>query len=103
MDFIAGMLEGMGLPGFIAYGAVLGELVASIMIICGIWTRLASVIFVINMIVAIAMAHSSQIFMVDPNTGGWAIELPMLYLMGAVVLCFTGAGKYAITKSTLLD
>lgn len=93
----------MGLPSFIAYGALAAELVASLMIICGVWTRLASVIFAGNMVVAILMAHASQIFSVDPMTGGWAIELPMLYLLGAAVLCFTGAGKYAVTKGTVLD
>src|SRR5574344_2386786 len=98
VSFIGGMLESIGLPAFIAYGALTAELFASLMIIFGTWTRLASVIFVGNMAVAIFMAHSSMIFSIDPMTGGWAIELPMLYLLGAAVLCFTGAGKYAVTK-----
>ena len=55
------------------------------------------------MAVAILMAHLSVIFSVDPMTGGWAIELPMLYLLGAAVLCFTGGGKYALTKGHVTD
>ena len=81
---IEGMLAGMGLPGFIAYFSLAAELLAS-------------------MAVAILMAHLSVIFSVDPMTGGWAIELPMLYLLGAAVLCFTGGGKYALTKGHVTD
>lgn len=103
VGFIGDMLANMGLPSFIAYGALAAELIASLMIVLGVWTRLASIIFAGNMAVAILMAHSSEILTVNPMTGGWAIELPMLYLLGAAVLCLTGAGKYAITKGSVLD
>lgn len=55
VGFIGDMLAAIGLPSFIAYGSLLAELVASLMIICGIWTRLASVVFAGNMVVAILM------------------------------------------------
>ncbi len=103
VGFISGMLEGMGLPGFIAYFSLAAELLCSLMIIAGAWTRAAAIVCAGNMAVAILMAHSGQIFSVDPMTGGWAIELPMLYLLGAVVLIITGAGKYAVTKGGILD
>lgn len=103
VGFISGMLESIGLPGFIAYFSLAAEFLCSLMIIAGVWTRAAALVFAGNMAVAILMAHAAQIFSVDPMTGGWAIELPMLYLMGAVVLIFTGAGKYAVTKGRLLD
>ena len=101
--FIEGMLENIGLPSFIAWFAVGAELVGSLMIIAGVWTRAAAVVMVGNMVVAILMAHWGHIFSVDAATGGWAIELPMLYLLGATVLFFTGAGKYAVTKGSVLD
>lgn len=100
---IQGMLAGMGLPGFIAYFSLAAELLASILIVIGAWTRVASVIMVGNMAVAILMAHLPVLFTVDPTTGGWAIELPMLYLLGAAVLCLTGGGKYAVTKGKVTD
>ena len=97
------MLAGIGLPGFIAYFSLAAELLASVLIVLGAWTRVASVVMVGNMAVAILMVHLSVIFSVDPMTGGWAIELPMLYLLGAAVLCFTGGGKYALTKGHVTD
>ena len=98
VGFIGGMLESMGLPSFIAYGALLAELVASLMIVIGFYTRWAAIVFAGNMAVAILMAHAAQIFSLDPMTGGWAIELPMLYLLGAAALIFTGAGKYSVNE-----
>lgn len=103
IGFIGDMLAAIGLPSFIAYGSLLAELVASLMIICGIWTRLASVVFAGNMVVAILMAHASEMFSLSPMTGGLVIELPLLYLLGAAVLCLTGGGRFAVTKGTVLD
>lgn len=103
VGFIGDMLAAIGLPSFIAYGSLLAELVASLMIICGIWTRLASVVFAGNMVVAILMAHASEMFSLSPMTGGLVIELPLLYLLGAAVLCLTGGGRFAVTNGTVLD
>lgn len=100
---LQGMLAGLGLPGFLAYLSLAAELVASILIVIGAWTRVASAVMVGNMVVAILMAHLPVLFTVDPATGGWAVELPMLYLLGAAVLCLTGGGKYALTKGKVTD
>lgn len=103
VGFIGGMLAQLGLPSFIAYFSLAAELVAAIMIVAGLWTRLAAVIMAGNMVVAILMAHLGTFFTVDPVTGGWAVELPMLYLLGAAALGFTGGGKYAATRSGVLS
>lgn len=103
IDGIAGMLAAIGLPTFIAYGSLLCELVASTMIVLGVWTRAAAAMIAGNMIVAILMAHADVLFSINPATGGWAVELPALYLLGGLALCFTGGGRYALTKGTLLD
>lgn len=103
IDGIGGMLAALGLPTFLAYGALLVELVASAMIVPGLWTRAAATAVAGNMVVAILMAHLSTLFTVDAATGGWAAELPALYLLGALALCFTGAGKYALTHGTIFD
>ncbi|MDR2954484.1 MAG: DoxX family protein [Prevotella sp.] len=96
------MLTGMGLPGFFAYGAYIGEVLASILIIIGFGTRAAALIFAFNMIVAVATAHAGDILTLSPQ-GGWAIELPALYFFGAIALAFTGGGKYALSNKYLWD
>lgn len=99
---IGGMLTAMGLPSFIAYGTLLVELVAAMFIVFGLWTRAAAVAVAFNMVIAILMVHVSQIFSLTPE-GGWAIELPMLYLLPALALAFTGGGRYAITRNDIFS
>ena len=99
---IGGMLTAMGLPSFIAYGTLLVELVAAMFIVFGLWTRAAAVAVAFNMVIAILMVHVSQIFSLTPE-GGWAIELPMLYLLPALALVFTGGGRYAITRNDIFS
>lgn len=102
VGFIEGMLTGMGLPAFFSYGVFVGELLAPIAIIVGYRTRLAAVIYAINCVVAIAMAHAGQLFSLN-EFGGWAVELLGLYLFGAVALFFTGAGKIAVSSQNKWD
>ena len=77
LTFLQGMLAAKGLPGFLAYGAVVGEVLAPLALIFGLFTRGAAAVVAFNMLVAIAMAHLGTLCSVDPNTGGWAVELPM--------------------------
>ena len=101
-SFIKSLLSGAGLPEFIAYGVFIGEIVAPILIIIGYKTRLASLILTFNMLIAILMAHTADIFSLNQN-GGWGIELQGLYLFGAVSLIFLGAGKYAVSSDSFWD
>ena len=74
IDPIMGMLAKAGLPGGLAFLVYVGEVIAPLMILFGIWARLGAVIVAINMIVAVALAHIPQLFTMT-KTGGWALEL----------------------------
>jgi len=101
-DGIGQMLNGSGLPSFIAYGVYVGEVIAPLFIIFGFGTRLAAAIFAFNMIIAVGMAHAGDIFTLN-EAGGWTIELQGLYFFGAVALIFTGGGKYALSNKYIWD
>lgn len=101
-SFIKTLLSSIGLPEFISYAVFIGEIVAPILIIVGYRTRLASLILAFNMLIAILMAHSSDIFSLN-QYGGWSIELQGLYLFGAISLIFLGAGKYAVSSTSIWD
>lgn len=92
---IAGMLQNVGLPGFFAYGVFVGEVIAPLMVIVGYQTRIGAGLIVVNMLVAILLAHRGEIFALTSH-GGWAIELQGFYLFTAVAVFFLGAGKYAV-------
>ncbi len=102
IGFIQGMLESKGLPGFIAYGVLVGEVLAPLALIVGYRTRIAAAIFAFNALVAMLLAHSGQIFSLGEH-GGWAVELLGLYLFGAVTLIFTGGGNIALSSKNKWD
>lgn len=94
LTWIGDTLAGQGLPSFLAYGVLLGEVVAPVMAIIGWQTRVAGLLMAANMVVAIALAHSHELFTLG-NSGGWALELQGLFLFGAVAIVFLGSGRMA--------
>lgn len=92
---ITGMVQGAGLPAVFAYGVYIGEVVAPLLILVGMFTRAAAVVVAINMVVALLLAHTSQFFTMG-QTGGWALELQGMYLAGALAVALLGAGRYSL-------
>ena len=86
-----------GLPEIFAYGNIIGEFVAPILIIIGYQTRIAALIVAFNMLLSVLLAHT-DIMLQRNNFGGWMIETNVLYLMTAVVIFFAGPGKYSVSK-----
>lgn len=101
-SFIKSLLNGIGIPEFIAYSVFIGEIIAPILIIIGFRVRLASLVLAFNMVIVILMAHSVDIFTLN-QFGGWGIELQGLYLFGAVVIFLLGAGKYSVSYKLQWD
>jgi putative oxidoreductase len=97
VDGISGMLAAKGMPGFIAYGVYLGEVIAPIFIVIGLWTRPAALVFAINMVIATLLAHSNDMFALG-KTGGLTRELNYLYFFGALALVFLGSGKFSVSR-----
>jgi len=90
--YIETLLAQNNLPTFFAYGVLLGEVVAPFMLLVGFYTRAAAGIVVVNMAMAIMLAHAGQVF--SFAGGYWQIELQALILFAAASLCFTGPGSY---------
>jgi putative oxidoreductase len=92
---ISGMLGKLGMPEAFGYLVYIGEVVAPLLVLLGIWTRLAALVIAINMIVAIMLVHTHEIMTLS-KTGGWALELQGFFLMTALVVAIQGAGRYSI-------
>jgi putative oxidoreductase len=92
VDGIEGMLEKHGLPAVLAYGAYVGEVVAPLFVMIGLFTRPAALAMAVNMLFAIGLAHANDIFKLGPQ-GGWALELQGFYLFGALAIALLGAGR----------
>jgi putative oxidoreductase len=94
---IEGMLEAAGLPGFLAYGVYVGEVIAPILLIIGWHARIGAALIALNMVVAVAVVHPRELFDVTAH-GGWALELQGMFLFTAVALAFTGPGRISINQ-----
>lgn len=97
---VASLLTAHGLPAFLAWGVYLGEVVGPVLLVLGIWTRGAALLCAADMVVAVLLAHLAQLAQLGPS-GGWAVELPMLYLTGSVAIFLLGGGRYAAGKGRL--
>ncbi len=95
LDFIGGMLAGYGLPSILAYGVYVGEIVAPLMVIVGYKARLGALLMAINMLFAIVLAHTGDLFSLSEH-GGWSVELQMFYLLTAVAVLLLGSGRHAV-------
>jgi len=95
IGFVADMLAKAGLPAVFGYAVYIGEVVAPLLILVGLFTRPAALIVAINMIVAVLLAHTSQFFTLN-ETGGWALELQGMFFFAAVAVALLGAGRYSI-------
>jgi putative oxidoreductase len=92
----------LGLPAELGYLVYVGEVIAPVLLILGFWTRISAGIIAINMVVAVWIAHSSQLFELTKN-GGWALELQGMFLMTAIALVFLGGGRYSLGANSRLN
>jgi putative oxidoreductase len=98
VGWMAGPLSAFGLPAFLAYGVFVGEVIAPIFAMVGKFTRLAGLSIAFNLFMAIVLVLRGRIFSVNPQGGGWAIELEMFFLLGGVALFFLGSGRLSLSR-----
>ncbi|HSG10443.1 MAG TPA: DoxX family protein [Gammaproteobacteria bacterium] len=95
LDFIRMGLSGLGLPELLAYGVYVGEVLAPLLLVAGIFSRWGGMLIVVNMLFAIGLAHTGDLFALTEH-GGYRLELQMFYLLGGLAVIFLGSGRYAI-------
>jgi putative oxidoreductase len=94
---IEGMLEGVGLPPYLAYGAYFGEVLGPILVLIGFYARIGALLIVINMVSAFMLAHRQELLTLTQH-GAWALELQGFFLFTALALAFTGPGRLSINN-----
>ena len=85
---IEAKIAALGAPSFLAYGVYLGEVVAPLLLLVGLWVVPAALVIAANMVVAFVLVHTHQILMLN-NSGGWALELQAFYFVSALVVAMT--------------
>lgn len=93
--FVAGALAKAGMPAELGYLVYVGEVLAPLLLIAGVWTRVGALIVAINMVVALLLVHTEQL-MSMAKTGGYGLELQAMYLFTAIAIALLGAGSYSV-------
>ncbi len=97
VDPIAGMLQAHGLPNYLAYGALVGEVLAPLLLILGWYGRIGAALIAVNMLFAFVLAHTGQLAQLNEQ-GGWALELQGMFLASSISLLLLGPGKYSVNQ-----
>lgn len=95
LEWIGGTLSAYNLPTVLSYGVYVGEILAPLLLIVGVYCRIGGWLIFVNMLFAMFLAHQSELFTVS-GSGGWALELQGFYLMGGLVVALIGSGKLAV-------
>jgi putative oxidoreductase len=95
VEGIVGMVDKAGVPGAFGYLVYVGEVLAPLLLIVGLWTRLAALVVAMNMVVAVALVHADELVTLGKQ-GGWALELQGMFLFGALAIALLGAGRLSI-------
>ncbi len=95
IGFIENLLMKLGLPAFFAWAVYVGEVIAPLLLIVGVYTRIAAVLVMLNMLVAVALVHTHEIFQLN-QTGGWQLELQGFFFFVGLAVALLGAGRYSV-------
>lgn len=97
LGFIEKSLVDAGLPAFLSYGVLVGEILAPLLVVLGILSRPAALLEAFVMVMAVYLVHTDELFSLTQH-GGHALELQFLYLFGSLAIVFLGSGKYSVSR-----
>ena len=100
-SWIAESLQAQDIPGFVAYGVYIGEIITPLLIILGLFTRPAAFIYAVNLLVAVLMVGTGKFFTLT-DVGAWSLENEMLYFMGGIIIMLLGSGRYSVVSNQAL-
>ena len=95
---VKSILTKAGLPEVMAYGFYVGEVVAPIMIILGIFSRIGALLITGTSLTIMYAYHGLGNLLELTNAGGFKAEILYLYIALSPCVIFCGSGKYAIKK-----
>ena len=95
---VKGILAKAGLPEIMAYGSYVGEVIAPIMIILGIFSRVGALLVIGTSLTIMYAYHGLGNLLELTNVGGFKAEILYLYIALSLCIIFNGSGKYAFKK-----
>ena len=92
------MLVAHGLPGILSWVALVGEVIGPLLLLLGWHARVGAILVAINMLFAIFLVHMGELFALNPQSGGWAIELQAMFLFTAIAVALLGPGRFSLNQ-----
>jgi putative oxidoreductase len=101
---VTGFFGSLGIPmaNVMVWVVVIVEMVGGICVVLGLLTRLFSLLQVIDMVTAIALATFPKGGLFSSKAGPGS-ELELLLLLGALTLAFLGAGRLSVDHALGLE
>ena len=96
--WIAQPLAGLGLPAFLAYGTYVAEVLAPVLLIVGYKARLAALVIVFDMLMAMVLVLRPALITINERGGGWGVELEALIFLSALAVFLLGSGRYRLGR-----
>lgn len=90
----AGLLEGLPAPFFLAALVTFAEIICGVLLILGLFARLAAIPLAIDMVVATLLVHVSNGFFIQNN----GFEFTLVLFAANVVLMVSGPGETALDR-----
>jgi len=86
--------QSIGLPGFVAYVTIAGELAVGAGLLLGVLTRIAALGGCVIVLGTIVTVHGSKGWLFTNKDGGW--EYPAFWLVALIVQVLLGDGAWAL-------
>lgn len=96
IENIAGWFDSIGLPGFLAYGVALLEVIGGILLVFGLFSRIVSGLFALLMVGAIIKVKLAVGFLGNGQMAGYELDLALLAM--SVFIGINGSKAFALDQ-----
>jgi len=96
IENIVGWFDSIGLPGVLAYGVAVIEMVGGLALILGLGSRIVSSLFVVLMLGATVKVKLAGGFLGNGQGAGWELDLALLVM--ALFIAINDSKMFALDK-----
>ena len=96
IENIVGWFDSIGLPGVLAYGVAVLEMVGGLALIIGLGSRIVSALLVLLMLGAIVKGKLAVGFLGNGQGAGWELDLALLAM--ALFIAINDSKMFALDK-----
>lgn len=96
IENIVGWFESIGLPGFLAYGVALVEMIGGALLVLGLGSRIVSALLALLMIGATVKVKLAAGFLGNGQMAGYELDLALMAM--AVFIAINGSKMFALDQ-----